>query len=1084
MALTRPRFGQLNTSVVAGTDPITVLHAGSTSANVDVGFLINRANGLVSNVALYWNESGNAFVTAFTSNTGLTDSNIAVTGYANIVTGTQTVYGSILPAANITYDLGSPTQRFRTLYISGNTIDIGGHTISTSSGQITFNTPQGGLVSGLFSTISANANTPSTSTTTGTMLITGGAGITGNVYIGGNLDVAGTTIFRNIETVTTTEYVANINATNLYASTIGNIGANLVGTGTYLTALTALNINGTVATANISYYNNISATTTNATYYPAIFSQASGNVVNNTAAGLTFNPSTNILNTGTVVASTLNAATIGNVSAAIIGATGRFDTSITTNTLNAATIGNTGSALTGATISTTGNATISGNLSVTGFGYFGGAFNESSTSGGVFVGNTGSGTPSPRIGLFNGTASQNWQIDNYVGTFRWFTPGVTRMQLDSAGNLAVYGNVTQTGVHYLNSNIAAPALQITGTATRGGAGYHDFLSVTNQGGGTNPNKNFRLDSAGTLQIINSAYSTNILNLTDAGDFTVPGNVTTNRLYTTTGLYWAGNNNIISTGGGGSATAGVTGQVQYNNGGALGATSMYYFTGNNAHITSANIVAGQVYSTNNGNGTNFAVGDDAWIGDINVANTMGVRGQQDATQGYIVFGNVNNTNYIGRSGSNPITVTGAFSITGNTAITSTIYGQGIYDNGNRVVSTSSGAGNLSISGTAITLPSTGPGATTVGSSTSIPVITTDAYGRVTALTSSAVSTTISLAAGSGSGSVAGGGTLTVSGGTGITTSVTGSTYTITNSGVTSAVAGTGITVSGATGAVTISIGQSVATSASPTFAGGTFNGNIIATTLNAGTIGNASAVLYGTLNSSSASQTNITALGNLSSLAVSGTTSTRGGKTLVTNFTGNTAPGNPQQGDEWWYAAGNTLYKYIYDGTGYSWVNITPSLFNASTSATANTLALRDTNGNLTATNFIGVASSAKYADLAEIYVPDRHYEVATVVVFGGTKEITVTDQSHDTRVAGVISTNPAYLMNSECRGLPVAFTGRVPCCVQGPISKGQLLVTSTTPGVAQALNNQQFVPGCVIGKSLETITTNEIATIEVVVGRF
>ena len=81
--------------------------------------------------------------------------------------------------------------------------------------------------------------------------------------------------------------------------------------------------------------------------------------------------------------------------------------------------------------------------------------------------------------------------------------------------------------------------------------------------------------------------------------------------------------------------------------------------------SGNVWAGQVYATNNGNGTNFAVGDDSWIGDINVANTMGIKGQQDGTQGYIVFGNTNNTNYIGRSGSNPITVTGAFNITGTT-----------------------------------------------------------------------------------------------------------------------------------------------------------------------------------------------------------------------------------------------------------------------------------------------------------------------------------------------------------------------------------------------------------------------------------
>ena len=93
MALTRPKIGQFNTTITSLTDPITVLNGGATLANVDVGFLMNRANGLVSNVALYWNESGNTFVTAFTSNSGVTDSNIAVTNYANIITGALTVVG-------------------------------------------------------------------------------------------------------------------------------------------------------------------------------------------------------------------------------------------------------------------------------------------------------------------------------------------------------------------------------------------------------------------------------------------------------------------------------------------------------------------------------------------------------------------------------------------------------------------------------------------------------------------------------------------------------------------------------------------------------------------------------------------------------------------------------------------------------------------------------------------------------------------------------------------------------------------------------------------------------------------------------
>lgn len=86
MALTRPRLGQFNTTVSALNDPITVLN-GTTSANIDIGFLMNRANGLVSNVALYWNETNNTFAVAYTTSTGATNSNITPISYANIRVG-------------------------------------------------------------------------------------------------------------------------------------------------------------------------------------------------------------------------------------------------------------------------------------------------------------------------------------------------------------------------------------------------------------------------------------------------------------------------------------------------------------------------------------------------------------------------------------------------------------------------------------------------------------------------------------------------------------------------------------------------------------------------------------------------------------------------------------------------------------------------------------------------------------------------------------------------------------------------------------------------------------------------------------
>ena len=122
--------------------------------------------------------------------------------------------------------------------------------------------------------------------------------------------------------------------------------------------------------------------------------------------------------------------------------------------------------------------------------------------------------------------------------------------------------------------------------------------------------------------------------------------------------------------------------------------------------------------------------------------------------------------------------------------------------------------------------------------------------------------------------------------------------------------------------------------------------------------------------------------------------------------------------------------------------------------------------------------------MAEIYSADADYEPGTVVVFGGEKEITTTDISHDTAVAGVVSATPAYLMNSEAAGIAIALTGRVLCRVKGPVQKGSVLVTSNVPGVAEALQAGMFRPGCILGKSIGFLEHDTIQLIEIAVGRF
>lgn len=234
------------------------------------------------------------------------------------------------------------------------------------------------------------------------------------------------------------------------------------------------------------------------------------------------------------------------------------------------------------------------------------------------------------------------------------------------------------------------------------------------------------------------------------------------------------------------------------------------------------------------------------------------------------------------------------------------------------------------------------------------------------------------------------------------------------------------------------------------------------------------------------------------------------------FTTNTAPpltGNIA-GDQWYDTGTDVLFTFVDDGSSKYWLDISTQTANANAAVTGtvatiygngtfygsvtvniNNNAVAIANGGTSGVGNIGAsgstfntifakATSAQYADLAEIYKSDENYDAGTVVVFGGTEEITITNISHDPRVAGVVSTNPAYIMNSDSDGLPVALTGRVPCFVRGPVAKGDIIVTSSVFGIGQRLSPQLYQIGCVIGKSLEEIVTDETKKIEIVVGRF
>jgi|APGre2960657373_1045057.scaffolds.fasta_scaffold12983_2 hypothetical protein len=144
-------------------------------------------------------------------------------------------------------------------------------------------------------------------------------------------------------------------------------------------------------------------------------------------------------------------------------------------------------------------------------------------------------------------------------------------------------------------------------------------------------------------------------------------------------------------------------------------------------------------------------------------------------------------------------------------------------------------------------------------------------------------------------------------------------------------------------------------------------------------------------------------------------------------------------------------------------------------ATAYSIAARDSSGNISAVLFQGTATSARYADLAEKYLADTEYEVGTVMVIGGPAEVTAS--SYGELAIGVISENPAYMMNSELEGgVYVALKGRVPIKVKGSVRKGDRLVAGDQ-GCAQVAQDRLDV----FAVAMETSDNEDVKLIQSVV---
>jgi hypothetical protein len=154
---------------------------------------------------------------------------------------------------------------------------------------------------------------------------------------------------------------------------------------------------------------------------------------------------------------------------------------------------------------------------------------------------------------------------------------------------------------------------------------------------------------------------------------------------------------------------------------------------------------------------------------------------------------------------------------------------------------------------------------------------------------------------------------------------------------------------------------------------------------------------------------------------------------------------------------------------------------AASTNTINQIVLRDASGNFSANIMTATATSARYADLAENYTSDQQYDYGIVLMIGGDKEVTIATEDTQ-RLAGVVSQNPAYLMNNACESeyvVAIALQGRTPVRVKGNVCKGDFLV-SAGDGYAKATDNPKI--GSIIGKSLESFD-GQYGMVEAMVGR-
>jgi hypothetical protein len=653
-------------AITNGTSNVSVVSSGG---NVSVGI------GGTGNVAVF--ATTGEYVTGILSASGniISASNVTggnlLTAGAISATGTLSVTGATTLGTASTGNLSAGNVTTGGIVSAAGNITGNNLSITTFANVTTLNSAQGANITGTLIATSANAqffnqtNSSGYFSAAGNILGNLNLSIAGNVT-GGNLLTGGL-----ISATSTITSAANITGGNiLTAGLISAIGS--------ITSAGNLSLTGNIVDAGELWINtssngniNLNPNGTGQTNIPAGILSVTGNIEGGN------------LRTAGLVSATANITGGNLLTAGLISAT---------STITSAANVTGGNLLTGGVISATGNIISANNII---------ASKVVTANDNIVINSTGAegGQLVLAWANVNGLVSQGnstWNLDTDSGnSFRLFyqngaaatgvllsaSPSTNVVAFPSSAGVSVTGNIT--GGNLLTAGIASVTGTITtagstnstgfavgnGAVSNVGLGFfptagtpgeyaiRDYSTVTNSiyfdvgmGGTANGSFQFRTSNAfRSLATINSTGVNTPLAVSATGNVT--GNYFIGNGSQLTGIVASAGSSLVN--GTSNVVVAASGNVTV---GVAGTAAV-------ATFTTAGVVSNSVSATNNGAGTNFKVGDDVWLGDINLADTMSVRGQQNFANGYIVFGNADGTQ-LGRAGSGPLTYGGAFSATGN------------------------------------------------------------------------------------------------------------------------------------------------------------------------------------------------------------------------------------------------------------------------------------------------------------------------------------------------------------------------------------------------------------------------------------